>query len=372
MVKRKTVKRPRARSAKRPAPKGLFSHHRHTGRVLHHSHTSYPLVILLLLMVGVFLAHATFQVRAATVVVTAAANGPLPPSPAVILDPEEGDRISAIPIPVSGTCPYPYFVRLYRNNTFSGSTQCNPDGTWLLYSDLFVGENELVARIFNAADQEGPQSAPVTVYYEPPGPSPPGPGPVSPTDPGGDGSPGAATPGEEVSNPFLITTDVFFKAIFVGQEISWEFGVVGGDEPFDVTVAWGDGGTSTITDLRERKFTVSHLYTKAPTSREYFPVTVSARDADDRKASLQVFTILNDRITPIGGGSSTGGDGPGGTDITWLRRIWLAWPAYAITLLMVISFWLGQRRGLIILARGPKSIQKFHRKHFYRPPKRHA
>lgn len=355
-------------------PAKLLSHRRHTGKVLHHRHTSYPLVVLLLLMVGVFMVQATRGVRADEVVVTATSNGPLPPSAAVILDPVNGQRFTGIPIPVSGTCPYPYVVKLYRNNLFSGSTQCNPDGTWLLFSDLFAGENELIARIFNFADQEGPQSTPVVVHYDvpvpPTSPAQPDNSPQqSPTGPGAPSDDLTPTEVEEKSKPFFITTDEYFRAIYVGQEITWDFGIVGGNMPFRVTVAWGDGGTTTMSGMDKRHFTVSHTYTKAPTSREYFPVTVSVSEEGDRNATLQVFTILNDRITPgLGRASSDGGSGGGIFSPFWR----IAWPAYAVTLLMVISFWLGQRRGLIIFSRAPKSIQKFHRKHFYKPPRRHA
>jgi hypothetical protein len=369
----------RTHTKKKKQPQKLLSHHRHSGRLLHHRHTSYPIVAMMLLVVGVFLALATFRVRAADIVVTAVSNGPLPPGPAVILSPNDGDRFTSIPIPVSGTCPYPYVVKLYRNNTFSGSVQCNPDDTWLLYTDLFAGENELVAKIVNFADQEGPASAPVTVFYDVPDTptpeTPPGETPSpTPTAPRGDG----ATPAEEIEKPFVLSTDMFFKAVYVGDEIKWEFQIVGGTAPFTVTVAWGDGGTSTLTGLTDRIFTVSHTYQSAPVSREYFPVSVTAADDKGREATLQVFSILNDRITPaIGGAEGSGGSnskaGAGGIGTTNFGRFFnIAWPAYGVTLLMVISFWLGQRRGFLIWgSRAPKAVQNFHAKHF-RGPRRHA
>ena len=376
--KRKTTRRSPARStrtAKKPSSgplRGLFSHHRHTGRVLHHRHTSYPLVALLLLMVGLFLLQATLQTRAATVLVTATANGPLPPAAAVILVPETGDRFSAIPILVSGTCPAPYFVKLFRNQVFSGSVQCASNGTFQLYSDLFEGKNELEARIYNAADQEGPRSNIVTVHYDIPvpvtPPAEPGGGTQTPATPSTPGDLPAGRQPSGLSKPFFVTTDVFFKAIYEDEEVEWRFDIVGGEQPFDVTVAWGDGSTSTIRDLRDDTFTVGHVYPRGPNVRDYYPVAVRVIDKDGREATLQVFTILNSHLTPgVGTGSSDDQQRDG---LLW--RILLSWPVYAVTILMAVSFWLGERRGLIILARGPKAIQKFHRKHFYKPPRRHA
>jgi len=353
---------------KKKSTKRLFSHHRHTGRLLPKHHTSYPIVALLLLMVGVLLTHITIQARAADVVVTAAANGPLPPGPAVILDPVNDQRFTEIPIQVSGTCPSPYFVKIYRNDVFSGATQCNSDGTFLLYIDLFVGENKLEARIYNAADQEGPRSAVVTVFYDPPAPPPGGPtGPPAPGTPPGQSGGGGGSPGPSIEKekPFFITTDKYFKAIFEGQEIEWDFGIVGGDGPFYITVAWGDGATTVISNVRERNFTVSHTYRKGPEPREYYPVTVIVTDTKSRKATLQVFTILNDRLQAGAGGGTGAGNGPGDLgdgkpfiSNEFLRRILLAWPAYGVTVLMATSFWLGGQHTAFIWLHRPGKLPR--------------
>jgi hypothetical protein len=333
------------RKYKKPA-KRLLSHHRHTGKMLHHRHTSYPLVVLLLLMVGVFLAHATLQVRAATVKVTAVANGPLPPGPAVITNPKTGDRFRDIPIPVSGTCPYPYFVKLFRNQVFSGSTQCKSDGTFLIYTDLFEGKNDLEARIYNAADQEGPRSNIVTVYYDIPVPVTP---PSESLPPGERGRPPTG-----VQEPFFITTDVFFKAVYDNQAVQWRFGIVGGKQPYHITVAWGDGSTSTLQNIRGKAFTVRHVYRKGAETREFYPVAVSVTDSKGRKATLQVFTVLNNRLIP-GLGSTAPDELP--PDSSLWRRLLMAWPVYVVTVLMAVSFWLGEHRGFLIWDRAARRFK---------------
>jgi len=326
---------------KKKTSKKLFSHHRHTGKVLPRQHTSYPLIVLVLLMVGVLLGHVTMQARAADVVVTATANGPLPPSAAVILSPKDGDRFTDFPIAVSGTCPAPYFVKLYRNQAFSGSTQCNNDGTFLIYTDLFVGKNELEVRVVNAADQEGPRSNVVTVYFDQP---------ITQAPPGSPSAP-SSTPERESSagepKPFLITSDIFFKAIYDNDEVTWKFGIVGGRAPFHITVAWGDGSTSTLSRVGENEFTVTHKYRRGAQAREYYPVAVSVTDSDGRKASLQVFTILNNRLIP--GLGSTSEDNQPLSGSALLQRVALS--AYGVTTLMAISFWLGERHELMSLSR---------------------
>lgn len=292
-------------------------------------------------MVGVVLRYTTLPARAADVVVTASANGPLPPMPAVILNPKNGDHFTDFPIPVSGTCPPSYLVKLFRNQTFSGSTQCNSNGTFLIYTDLFLGKNELETRIYNAADQEGPRSDIVIVYLDEL------PAPVTPSKPTEHQPPTEAQqpPASQV-RPFFITSDIYFKAIYEGDSIDWRFGIVGGDMPFHVTVAWGDGSTSVLNNLRTDTFTVTHTYNKGSASREYYPVAASVIDVNGRKASLQVFTILNNHLIPgLSSGSATAEQD---REAFW-RRVILS--TYGVTTLMALSFWLGERRELSALVR---------------------
>ena len=342
------------RQKKRPQKKSLLAHHRHTGKVLQHHHTSYPFIALLLLMLGVLLMYMTFQVSAADVGVTATSNGPLPPSPAIILNPSTGDHFSAIPITVSGTCPTPYLVKIFRNQVFSGSAQCAPDGTFVIQTDLFEGANELEARIYNYADQEGPTSPSVTVTYASPGNSN-----ILPENPSEQQSIEEGT----IESPFFIATDKFFKANLDMQRMDWTFNIIGGTQPFDIKVDWGDGGSSKLENLLGNTFSVSHVYAKSSETREYYPMQVKAASSDERIATLQVFNILNytDSIGGnIGGSLPTGGTSfPKETAIEKLQEhLKYAWPAYSAITLMAISFWLGQHT-IFVHAVGHSWAHKF-------------
>lgn len=338
--------------AKRKKPKKpVLAHHRHTGKLLPREHTSWPFVVLLILMVGVLFTQITFQAKAADVAVTAAANGPLPPTPATITSPQNGASFSQIPITVSGTCPSPYLVKLFRNGVFTGSAQCQPDGTFTITTDLFQGENELQARIYNYADQEGPTSPAVTVTYNPPSASTP-----SGSTPG--------QPGQSVEGPFFITTDKFFKANLDKPRIDWDFGIVGGAQPFSVIVDWGDGSTTRLDNFIGNQFSVAHLYVKGNQAREYYPMLVKVTDTKGRVATLQTFNILNYSIaaaTTAPGGNLPSGDTSQGTDNSLLQLILFIWPAFGALILMAASFWLGQH----VLA-APAAAHYWSRK--FKPP----
>lgn len=317
-----------------------LTHHSHTGRRLHKSHTSYPLLAVLLLMIGVLLASVTLQVRAADITVTAVANGPAPVQPAVILSPEHDDRFTDPSIPVTGTCQAGYYIKLFRNEIFSGATLCTDGGTFSITTDLFEGRNDLQARTFNIADDEGPSSAIVTVWYDPPLPPDPG----VPTVPGQPSVPPAARPPGQA--PFYLSTEYFFKAAYSGQRITWEFEIFGGQGPFTAYAVWGDGFSDTVQNIEGNKFTIEHSYNTLKEKRGYFSVTVRVHDAYGRRASLQLIAIMNDRNV-IGGALVRPGDG--GLAAASARALSnvlkFVWSAYGIIILMGICFWLGERRG---------------------------
>lgn len=131
----------------------------------------YPLVVFLMLCAGAFLVACTFGVSADEVAVTARIKGPAITSPAIINSPADGTHFSAVPVTVTGSCPpNAAYVEIYRNNVLSGSAICLADKTFDMKTDLFPGTNELLARVFNVTDDEGPVSDKVTVYYDVPQP----------------------------------------------------------------------------------------------------------------------------------------------------------------------------------------------------------
>lgn len=296
---------------------------RHTGRRLHKSNTSYPLVGVLLVMVGVLLTAMTLQVKAADVVVTATANGPKPVQPAVILSPANGSQLTDSSTPVSGTCEPGYYIKLYRNEIFSGSALCTPGGTFSILTDLFVGRNDLQARTFNIADEEGPPSNIVTVYYKP----------QQPIDGGLDGS------------PFYLSTEYFFKAAYSGQKTTWEFDIFGGKGPFTAYVVWGDGYSDRLPASSDETFRIEHIYKTLKDMREYYTVTVRVVDSAGRSASLQLIAIMNDPNIISGALVRPNDPSPFAPGSLFSGLLKFIWSAYGIVLLMGICFWLGERRG---------------------------
>ena len=339
--------------SKRRKPAALFAHRRHTARLLPKKHTSYPVVALLLLMVGVLLVFSTSSAAADdNITVNGVVDGGTPPAGATILSPTTGTHFSAVPITVSGTCEVGpgFYVKLFRNDIFSGSAACTSGGTFSISSDLFDGENILTAIEANAADVNGPTSAPVTVYYDPV------------VSNGGSGGPGpgssSSRPGSGTGTRFYISPDHSYRAGFTGQDVTEILTFVGGRKPYRLIVKWGDGYSTTLEHITEGTVKLRHMYGTAANVRTYYTVDVQGYDTDGRTAYLQLFTIMNDPT--IAGLMKKPPTIAGGLyHNPLLHGLLFAWPAYVITILMAITYWLGERRGEgigVMLARRRKYV----------------
>jgi hypothetical protein len=294
------------------------------------------MIALIILSIGVLLAGWTFQAEADNLAVSAKVSAPLPGGPAVITSPGDGTRFSSVPITVAGTCPSDTYIKLYRNDVFSGTALCTTDGNFSLQIDLFPGANQLKARVFNLTDDEGPAPQVVTVYYDVP---------QQPT--GGQSTP-ASNPSSGSSAPVApleLKTDFGYKGYKVGQTITWSFDVSGGNPPYGINIDWGDGTNEVLSQRAAGRVSVGHRYKAAGNGyKGSFKIKISASDVDGRQTFLQLFLS----VTPSGLPNFVASTLPSGPHISnsWLK---VFWPAYAIVILMFFSFWLGEREEIISL-----------------------
>ncbi|MBW3538595.1 PKD domain-containing protein [Candidatus Parcubacteria bacterium] len=301
-----------------------LSHHRHTGRLLPHEHTSYAALAFLALVGGLILMLATKSTIAVpppqsdTITVNAAVKTAQTP---VITVPADGQRFSAIPVTVAGTCSPDFVVTVLKNAVIAGSVLCRPDGRFSLEIDLFEGSNRLTAR-HDRPGPVSPDSDPVTVFYD--RPAPPAPAPSSQS---------SATPSDvpplasRTASQLTITADEGYKGAHVGQELQWTIRLAGGQPPYAVNWDWGDGSSDLVSLTALGSYTAKHTYNRGGV----FKITIRATDAAGVGAYLQLVAVV--RATSDGGGGVTGSIPP----------TTIAWPLYAMVLLVLVSFWLGDR-----------------------------
>jgi hypothetical protein len=178
-------------------------------------------------------------------------------------------------------------VKIFRNNTFAGSTVCLADGTFNLHIDLFEGRNDLLARQYDVANQASPDSNIVTVFYVPETVEHelPGNEPSPPTSP-----PGGDTVGTAVANfQLVIDYDYTAQGIFIGKPFKLPITFSGGVPPYAVSVEWGDGASDLYSRQNSERFIAKHVYDAAG----YQIVVVKVSDKEGNTAALQFVMVVN-------------------------------------------------------------------------------
>ena len=343
---------------------------------LHKRLILHPLSVMVILCVGVFLISWTFRVIADTITITATVPAPPLTQGAVITSPVDGAVFTNSPIQVSGTCPDNSYINLYKNGSFSGAAWCAPDNTFSITTDLFVGQNTLNAQDYNITDSPGPITPSIQVTYTPP------------TSSSGSGS--STTPSQnkttsskksvtlQPSNqpitqapPLYLASDFHFKSFAVNQKYNWGLDVEGGTPPYTVLIIWGDGQSSKMILKTYPPFTISHAYKKAG----YYSILVKVTDSKGNTSLMQLAALVRaskspDVFTPGGiANSLSSGSSSSGISGNFLQAIlndspaWLkfAWPSFIIVILMLFSFWLGERQEYHLLV--PRKHQRSRTRH---------
>lgn len=318
-----------------------MSHRRHSGHILPRQHTSYPVLIMIVLCVGVLLFSWTRAVTADTYDVHTRVPGPAPTIAATIDNPLDGTVMTDTPVTVTGRCPINTYVSLTRNNVFSGVGICEGAGTYSIKTDLFRGTNQLKAQVYSQTDLPGPASNIVTVTYS--------------TKP-------LAVTQNVPANPLILKSEFKYQGVYSGESTTWHIEIAGGTAPYALSIDWGDGTTGVVSRAQAGGFSLEHIYKKAGAYKGSYTATFTASDAEGNTTYLQLLAIVNNpaRGGVVGGNTSSGPALGNGTSAYLENIIRYVWPGYGITLLMLASFWLGERRELRYLQ--PK-IKRSARRH---------
>lgn len=243
-------------------------------------------------------------------------SSPPPTQGATISVPTNGQGFTILPVSVSGLCPNDLLVKVFKNNVFAGSVMCN-NGSYSLVIDLFNGQNELVARVFDSLDQPGPDSNIVNVIF---------------TD-----------TRKGTTSRVLLTSNFAKRGANPGQTLTWPIIISGGEGPYAVSVDWGDGKTpDLISQPFPGTFNIEHVYD----SPGVYNIIVKATDKNGGVAFLQLVGVANGALSQDNGGD--GGDGGGsGSTTPQVRILWQ--PAAFLIPMIVSTFWLGKKYELKML-----------------------
>ena len=240
-------------------------------------------------------------------------SSPPPTVGATITIPRDGQSFTTLPITVSGICPKDLLVKLFKNNVFAGSVECK-NGSYSINIDLFSGQNELVARVYDSLDQAGPDSNKVTVSFS-------------------DNRPGAA------SRVFLTSTFAK-KGANPGQTLTWPIIMSGGEGPYAISVDWGDGKKpDLISQQFAGTFNITHVYD----SPGVYNIIVKASDKNGGVAFLQLVGVANGPVSQDKGSTNNNQNNSG----TKTKILWQ--PAAIFIPFLLSTFWLGKKYELMML-----------------------
>lgn len=311
-------------------------HHRHSGKLRPHEHTSYlPLAVLLLavgLLLGVYTTYAAGphpDPQGGSVGLTGTVPAKPPGTAPTIDSPKNGAHFSTGPVPISGTCPKNTLVELFKSNIFAGSIPCDSNGKYNIDIDLLIGENVLMARVYDDLNQPSPDSNKPTVFYDA---LPAQAGPLTSLDFGG--------------AQLLLNTDAVFRGVFPNQSMSIPIDILGGTPPYAINIQWGDSSNKIVPRANNQSFTVEHVYTKPGT----YQISIQSSDANGRIAFMTVAAIVNGQPSTVSADSNGQPTIPAST----AAQLLALWPLYTSIVAVAASFWFGEQREKRILIRsGP-------------------
>ena len=234
-----------------------------------------------------------------------------PPSRgATITTPGNGAVFTDVPITIAGLCPSNVLVKVFSNNVFIGSALCI-NGSYSLQGNLFSGQNDLVARVYDALDQAGPDSNIVTVTYN------------------------DAT-FAQFGTHVQLTSVYAERGAPPQQQLDWPIILSGGNGPYAISIDWGDGSpTDLISQPTTGTITIHHIYKTAGV----YKIIVKATDKNGGTAFLQL----------VGQATGATQNNSKGSDTASVRTEVLWWPALAMLPLIFAAFWVGQRHELFSL-----------------------
>jgi hypothetical protein len=242
-------------------------------------------------------------------------SSPPPSRAATINNPTSGRAFSSLPVTVSGLCSEGTLVKIFSNNIFIGSAECK-NASYSLQVDLFSGQNDLIARVYDNLDQAGPDSNTVTVTFN-------------------DSQLSAF--GSRVS----LTSNFARLGANPGSVLNWPIILSGGTGPYALSVDWGDGKPQTLKSIPfTGSLNIDHVYDAAGVYR----IVVKVTDANGSTAYLQLVGVANGAIA-----SSSNGTKGKDNVITITKTQILLWPSLIAIPLIMLTFWIGRRYELVSL-----------------------
>ncbi len=236
-------------------------------------------------------------------------SSPPPTTAPTISTPTNGATFTTLPVVVRGICTNNLLVKVFKNNVFSGSAECK-NGSYEITIDLFSSKNDLVARLYDALDQAGPDSNVVSVTFNDNAPNP------------------------NIASRISLTTTYARRGANPKELLQWPLVISGGLSPYAATIDWGDSSKNDVQIVpTPGEFLIKHTYESAGV----YKILVKAVDKNGAVAYLQLVGVANGAVDPQKGGQVAGASATNSKTV-------ILWQPAAIALpLIITTFWVGKK-----------------------------
>lgn len=307
LKKSTTVKKARPKTSKNQLKliSVSIAEHHHTGKLIHHRHTSHIILLGILVFLGLFLYVDQSIVSAnnsgGSVSVSVVVPGTAPVKGAVISLPINGSVVRNNIIDAKGTCQPGSFVAVQSNGITVGSTICNDSGMFELKIQLSPGKNTLTALNYDNLNQPGPVTPATIVTLQSDSTSKLESQPTAPAIPINPsiipGVNAAITDCSDYKIGSLPTGgDPKVSVVCVPRlfepKLEQTLGVLvwGGTPPYAVSVDWGDGSSSTLISLKSQSYRKETFSYK---SAGNYKITFNLKDSNGKTAIAQTAVQVN-------------------------------------------------------------------------------
>lgn len=281
---------------------------------------------------------------AASYNVNASVPFPAPTQPAVIDAQLNGLNTASNTVEIFGTCQAinpVAIVSIWRSGASIGSVNCESNGTFRLTVGLVSGLNTLIARTSSISEAYGPDSSSLSITYTPAQPSSPGSAPqsTSPSTPNSNLSQSSeAIPG---TNQLNIRTPSTFTLMDQKNTVATQVEVNGGQNPYTITINWGDGVTETKVVNASGIYTFEHTFEKQGSYKAIAKVTDVLGSSVDYQ-----FAIVSEQPQPASQTATNTTEPGSDTGDSVVARYFLpaaiAAGVLGISAIALSGFWIGQ------------------------------
>jgi hypothetical protein len=269
-----------------------LQHHRHTGRKLHHRHTSYHGLVVILLVAGAVMLFVTALGRTTVNAfsVGGTVKAPVPSSPAIITSLNDGDKLHYDSQNITGSCPIitpQVVVAILIDNVNVGSAVCDSANDFSLPVRLAPGAHAIVAQALTITSDPGPASVPLHVSFVPSNHKTTSTVTSQPNGP-------VISP-----NPLVISPQGSLLWLGDNKTATWAGTITGGTPPYKVYIDWGDS-TRDTTDQTAGNASFNHTYSTLQPYNMSLSITDAAHVALHEQFAVASFATSSASLNVLG------------------------------------------------------------------------